>query len=82
MAGFIKGFNRDHTTLFPDRLVDWIEEDHLVPVVDQFVDLDCAALWVGQGTDGPRATITAQNSITRICGSQRARSVALGVARC
>ncbi len=45
MAGFIEGVNRDQTTLFPERLEDWIGDDHLVRVVDLFVDdLDLASL--------------------------------------
>ncbi len=38
MAGFIEGTGRGQTTLFPERLEDWIGEDHLVRVVDLFVD--------------------------------------------
>ena len=38
MTGFIDGVNRDQTLLFPERLEDWIGEDHLVRVVDLFVD--------------------------------------------
>jgi len=45
MAGFIEGVSRAQTTLFPERLDDWIAEEHLVRVVDLFVDqLDLAAL--------------------------------------
>lgn len=45
MAGFIEGVDREQTTLFPERLEDWIGEDHLVRVVDLFVDeLDLASL--------------------------------------
>jgi len=45
MAGFIEGVSRDQTTLFPERLDDWIGEDHLVRVVDLFVDeLDLTAI--------------------------------------
>jgi transposase len=45
MAGFIDGVTRDQTTLFPDRLDDWVGEDHLVRVVDLFVDqLDLTVL--------------------------------------
>ena len=45
MSGFIGGVDRDQVTLFPDRLEDWIGEDHLVRVVDLFVDqLDLAEL--------------------------------------
>ena len=38
MAGVIEGINRDQTPLFPERLDDWIGEDHLVRVADLFVD--------------------------------------------
>lgn len=38
MSGFIKGVARGQTVIFPDRLDDWIDEDHLVRVVDLFVD--------------------------------------------
>jgi transposase len=45
MAGFIEGVSRDQTTFFPERLEDWIGEDHLARVVDMFVDqLDLPAL--------------------------------------
>ncbi|MFV0410507.1 MAG: transposase, partial [Paracoccus sp. (in: a-proteobacteria)] len=45
MAGFIEGIQHDQTALFPDRLEDWIGEDHLVRVVDLFVgELDLPAL--------------------------------------
>ena len=45
MAGFIEGVDRDQVTLSPDRLEDWIDEDHLVRVVDLFVDqLELAGL--------------------------------------
>lgn len=55
MAGFIEGVHRDQTSLFPERLEDWISEDHLVRVVDLFVDeLDLAAL--GFHRHAPAAT--------------------------
>lgn len=45
MSGFIEGIERGQTVLFPDRLEDWIDEDHLVRVVDFFVDeLDMSEL--------------------------------------
>ena len=45
MSGFIEGVGRDQTVLFPDRLDDWIGEDHLVRVVDLFVaELDLLSL--------------------------------------
>lgn len=45
MAGFIEGVSRAKTTLFPERLDDWIAEEHLVRVIDLFVEqLDLATL--------------------------------------
>lgn len=45
MSGFIEGVGRHRATLFPERLEDWIGEDHLVRVMDLFVDqLDLADL--------------------------------------
>ncbi len=38
MPGFMEGVAREQTVLFPDRLEDWIHEDHLVRMVDLFVD--------------------------------------------
>ena len=38
MKRFIEGVDRRQTTLFPDRLEDWIEEDNPVRAVDIFVD--------------------------------------------
>ncbi len=45
MLGYIEGIDREQTALFSERLADWINEDHLVRVVDLFVDeLDLATL--------------------------------------
>jgi hypothetical protein len=38
MSGYIEGISRDQVTLFPDRLEDWIDEDHPVRMIDAFVD--------------------------------------------
>jgi transposase len=38
MSGYIEGTDRGQTTLFPDRLEDWIGEDNPVRVIDLFVD--------------------------------------------
>jgi len=38
MKRFIEGVDRNQTTLFPDRLEDWIDEDNPVRVIDVFVD--------------------------------------------
>ena len=45
MKRFIEGEDRSQSTLFPDRLDDWINEDNPVRVVDVFVDeLDLGGL--------------------------------------
>ena len=45
MKRFIEGLDRSQSTLFPNRLEDWIEDDNLVRVVDVFVDeLDLGGL--------------------------------------
>lgn len=45
MAGFIEGVQRGQSTLFPERLEDWVGADHVVRVVDLFVEeLDLAAI--------------------------------------
>ncbi len=55
MKRFIEGVDRSQTTLFPDRLEDWIGEDNPVRVIDVFVDeLDLGEL--GFGRVVPRAT--------------------------
>jgi len=38
MDRFIEGVDRSQTTLFPDRLEDWINDDNPVRVIDAFVD--------------------------------------------
>src|SRR6202451_652276 len=45
MKRFVEGVDRGQTTLFPERLEDWIGEDNPVRVIDAFVEeLDLAAL--------------------------------------
>jgi transposase len=45
MSRFIEGEDRDQSTLFPERLDDWIGEDNPVRVIDVFVDeLDLGGL--------------------------------------
>ena len=38
MSGYIEGAERSQTTLFPDRLEDWTDEDNPVSVIDLFVE--------------------------------------------
>jgi transposase len=49
MKRFVEGMDRSQSTLFPERLEDWIGEDNPACIVDVFVDgLDLASL----GFDG------------------------------
>ena len=55
MKRFIEGEDRGQSTLFPERLDDWIIEDYPVRVIDVFVDeLDLPGL--GFGRVAPRAS--------------------------
>ncbi len=55
MKRFVEGVNRGQSTLFPERLEDWIGEDNPVRVIDVFVDeLDLGGL--GFGPVAPEAT--------------------------
>ena len=45
MSGFIEGENRQQSTLFPERVDDYVDEDSVVRVVDVFIDrLDISGL--------------------------------------
>jgi len=66
MGRFIEGVDRTQTTLFPDRLEDWVGEDNAVRVIDVFVDeLDLGALgfnrvvplWTGRPAYHPSALL-------------------------
>ncbi len=55
MKRFVEGVDRGQSTLFPDRLEDWIGDDNPVRVIDVFVDeLDLGGL--GFGRVVPQAT--------------------------
>src|SRR5260370_7691431 len=55
MRRFVEGTDRGQSTLFPECLEDWIDEDNPVRAIDVFVDeLDLAELGFG-GVD-PEAT--------------------------
>jgi hypothetical protein len=48
MTRFVVGNDRSQSTLFPDRLEDYLSEDNPVRAIDVFVDeLDLAALGFG-----------------------------------
>ncbi len=55
MKRFVEGVDRRQSTLFPDRLEDWIGDDNSVRVIDVFVDqLDLGGL--GFDRVAPQAT--------------------------
>jgi len=55
MKRFVEGADREQSTLFPESLEDWIDEDNPVRVIDVFVEeLDLAELGF-EGVD-PEAT--------------------------
>jgi len=66
MKRFIEGVDRSQTTLFPERLEDWVGEDNPVRVIDVFVDeLDLGELgfervsprWTGRPGYHPSALL-------------------------
>ena len=38
MSGFIEGENRHQSTMFPERIDDYVGDDSVVRVVDVFID--------------------------------------------
>jgi transposase len=49
MKRFVEGVDREQSTMFPERLEDWIDEDNPVRVIDAFVEaLDLADLGFGR----------------------------------
>ena len=45
MSGFIEGENRYQSTLFPERIDDYVDEDSIARVIDVFIDrLDISGL--------------------------------------
>ena len=55
MRRFVEGLDRGQSTLFPERLEDWVGEDNAVRVIDVFVEeIDLAELGFS-GVD-PEAT--------------------------
>ena len=57
MKRFVEGIDRGQTTLFPECLEDWIDEDNPVRVIDAFVDeLDLS------GFDGVAPEVTGRPS--------------------
>ncbi len=67
MKRFVEGVDRGQSTLFPDRLEDWIGEDNPVRVIEAFVEaLELGELGFG-GVD-PKATGRPTTTRTRRTG--------------
>ena len=63
MDRFIDGVDRSQTTLFPDRLEDWIDEDNSVRVIDAFVDaLDLNELAFERAVSAPATSSSTRRS--------------------
>ena len=57
MKRFVEGTDRGQSTLFPECLDDWVDEDNPVRVIDVFVDaLDLGALDFGGAASTPSST--------------------------
>ncbi len=55
MTRFVVGLDRGQSTLFPERLDDWVGEDNPVRVIDVFECLSCPSAASGLlYTDEPR----------------------------
>ena len=51
MSGYIEGVDREQSTLFPERLEDWISEENPIRAIDAFVDaLDLKSFGFGRST--------------------------------
>ncbi len=75
MKRFIEGADRIQSTLFPECLEDWIDDDNPVRVIDTFIDeLDLGAL--GFASVDRKATVrqraqwgVSQHYRPRLCGN-------------
>jgi hypothetical protein len=67
MRRFVEGVDRSQTTLFPESLDDWVDENNPVRVIDAFVGaLDLRALGFDGGCPKPP---DARRTIQRSCSS-------------
>jgi hypothetical protein len=66
MTRFVVGEDRSQSTLFPERLEDYLSEDNPVRAIDVFVDeLDLAGL--GFGGVEPEATVIGSCGLAAGC---------------
>jgi transposase len=79
MKRFIEGTDRGQSTLFPECLEDWIDENNPVQVIDVFVDeVDLAEL----GFDGVAPELTGQPSYhPSVLRSSTSTAISIGFSR-
>jgi hypothetical protein len=64
MKRFIEGAERAQSTLFPEYLENWVDENNPVRVIDVFVDaLDLAGWDLTGGARGDRAAVVSSISV-------------------
>ena len=74
MKGFVRGADRQQTTLLPECLDDWVHESNPVRAVDVFVD----ALGLGElGFDGVTPAVV-RDIIPRRCSSFISMAISTG----
>ena len=67
MRRFVEGLDRGQSTLFPERLEDWVGEDNAVRVIDVFVEeLDLAGLGFS-GVDPEEWRLLLRRCRLRVC---------------
>ena len=64
MGRFVEGSDRNQTTLFPECLDDWIDEDNPVRVIDVLLD---RSIWRRLGSTGSIPRQPADLRIIRRC---------------
>ncbi len=72
MARFVVGDDRNQSTLFPERLEDYLSEDNPVRTIDVFVDeLDLAGLGFGGVAPEVGGRLDAEGCGRRLAGPYR-----------
>ena len=77
MKRFIEGEDRGQSTLYPERLEDWIGEDNPVRVIDVFVD----EIDLGEAKLSLDAVNNRDRNFTRAKMQRRMAQIEEGVAR-
>ncbi len=79
MKRFVEGIDHKQSTLFPEYLDDWIDENNPVQVIDAFVDeLDLGGL--GFAGSRPRQLV-GRRIIPQFCSSSIFMATSIGFSR-